>query len=229
MAERTRFEGELEPDEDYEGLRFAEVTFGEAAAGGCHFLDCEFRGVSFGGGLAGRRSRFTGVALREVRFVATDLAESGWQDTTLTGCALAGVQAFSAALRRVVFAGGKLDSVNFRGAVLTDVAFEDCVLRDADFGGATLAAGCSFARAAPWPAADFHEGEPAPRWTCGEPGSASPPGTSRCAASPSTAASSWPWPRTRATGITVADCKGTPCSTTSMTWPWCTPAVTVST
>jgi len=137
MAERTRFEGDLEPDEDYEGLRFAEVTFDEAAAGGCHFLDCEFGSVSFGGGRL-RKSRFTDVALREVRFVATDLAESGWQDATLVGCALAGVQAFSAALRRVVFTGGKLDSVNFRGALLTDVTFEDCMLRDVDFGGATL-------------------------------------------------------------------------------------------
>ena len=150
MAERTRFEGELEPDEDYEGLRFAEVTFDEAAAGGCHFLDCEFAGVSFGGGRL-RKSRFTGVALREVRFVATDLAESSWQDTTLAGCALAGVQAFSAALRRVVFTDGKLDSVNFRGAALTDVTFEDCVLLDADFGGATLLrvsfAGCTLAGA----------------------------------------------------------------------------------
>ena len=33
------FEGDLEPDEDYEGLRFADATFEEAAAGGCHFLD----------------------------------------------------------------------------------------------------------------------------------------------------------------------------------------------
>jgi uncharacterized protein YjbI with pentapeptide repeats len=87
------------------------------------------------------------VTLRDTRFVATDLAETGWQDTTLAGCALAGVQAFSAALRRVTFRDGKLDSVNFRGAALTDVAFEDCVLRDVDFGSATLLrvsfAGCT--------------------------------------------------------------------------------------
>ena len=85
--------------------------------------------------------------MAEVRFVATDLAETGWQDVTLTGCALAGVPAFSSALRRVTFRDSKLDSVNFRGAVLTDVGFEDCVLRDADFGGATLLrvsfAGCT--------------------------------------------------------------------------------------
>jgi len=76
--------------------------------------------------------------MAEVRFVATDLAETGWQDVTLTGCALAGVPAFSAALRRVTFRDGKLDSVNFRAGSLTDVTFENCLLRDPDFGGATL-------------------------------------------------------------------------------------------
>jgi uncharacterized protein YjbI with pentapeptide repeats len=137
MAELTAFEGDLEPDENYEGLRFADTTFDEADAGGCHFLDCSLAGVSFGGGRL-RKSRFTDATLLQVRFVATDLAETGWQDTVLTGCALAGVQAFSAALRRVRFRDGKLDSVNFRESLLTDVIFEDCVLRDVDFGGATL-------------------------------------------------------------------------------------------
>jgi uncharacterized protein YjbI with pentapeptide repeats len=131
------FEGDLEPGGDYEGLRFAGATFDDAAAGGCHFLDCSFVGVSFGGGRL-RKSRFTDVLIQEVRFVATDLAETGWRDTVLAGCALAGAQAFSAALRRVTFRDGKLDSVNFRESLLIDVTFEDCVLRDVDFGGATL-------------------------------------------------------------------------------------------
>ena len=78
------------------------------------------------------------MTMRDTRFVASDLAETGWLDTTLAGCALAGVQAFSAALRRVTFRDCKLDSVNFRSGTLTDVTFEDCLLRDADFGGATL-------------------------------------------------------------------------------------------
>ncbi len=83
--------------------------------------------------------------------MSTDLAETGWQDTTLTGCALAGVQAFSASMRRVTFRDGKLDSVNFRSGTLTDVRFENCLLRDAEFGGATLRrvsfAGCTLTRA----------------------------------------------------------------------------------
>ena len=148
MAARIGFEGDLEPDEIYEGLRFGDTAFDDADAAETHFLDCEFADVSFGGGRL-RKARFTDVSMLQVRLVATDLAETGWQDTVLTGCALAGVQAFSAAARRVKFRGGKLDSVNFRGAALTDVSFEDCVLRDVDFGSATLTrvsfGGCTLA------------------------------------------------------------------------------------
>jgi uncharacterized protein YjbI with pentapeptide repeats len=133
----TPYRGDLEEGGEYEGLSFAETAFDEAAAGGCHFLDCEFVNVSFGGGRL-RRSRFTDTRLRDTRFMATDLAETRWQDTVLAQCMLAGVQAFSAVLRRTTFSDGKLDSVNFRGSTLTDVTFSNCVLRDADFGGATL-------------------------------------------------------------------------------------------
>ena len=83
--------------------------------------------------------------------MASDLAETGWQDVTLAGCALAGVQAFSASMRRVTFRDCKLDSVNFRSGTLTDVRFENCLLRDAEFGGATLRrvsfGGCTLTRA----------------------------------------------------------------------------------
>ena len=83
--------------------------------------------------------------------MACDLAETGWQDVTLAGCALAGVQAFSASMRRVTFRDGKLDSVNFRSGTLTDVRFENCLLSDAEFGGAKLRrvsfGGCTLARA----------------------------------------------------------------------------------
>jgi uncharacterized protein YjbI with pentapeptide repeats len=150
VAELSRYEGDLEPEEDYEKLRFDGLSFDDADAVACHFIDCAFGSVSFGGGRL-RKSRFTDVTMREVRFVATDLAETSWQDVTLAGCALAGVQAFSAGLRRVVFRDSKLDSVNFRGGSLIDVTFENCVLLDADFGGARLQrvsfGGCTLARA----------------------------------------------------------------------------------
>ena len=149
-AELIPHEGDLEPDEDYEGVLFDGTSFAEPAAGHCHFLDCSFLAASFDGGSL-RKARFTDTPLREVRFVACDLAETGWQDVTLSGCALAGVQAFSAAMRRVTFRGCKLDSVNFRSGTLTEVTFEDCLLRDAEFGGAVLRrvsfGGCTLAGA----------------------------------------------------------------------------------
>ena len=101
-ADLTVHEGDLEPDEDYEGVLFDGASFADADAGHCHFLDCSFVSTSFDGGRL-RKARFTDVTLRETRFVACDLAETGWQDVTLDGCALSGVQAFSASMRRVTF------------------------------------------------------------------------------------------------------------------------------
>src|ERR1035438_6524971 len=105
----TPHEGDLEPGEDYDGYLFASASFDDNAAESCLFLDCAFNNVSFGRGRL-RRSRFTDVTMRDTRFVSTDLAETGWQDVTLTGSALAGVQAFSASTRRVTFRDCKLDS-----------------------------------------------------------------------------------------------------------------------
>ena len=146
----TPYQGDLEPDEEYDSLEFDGASFDGAHAGNCHFLDCSFVGTTFDGSRL-RKARFTDTRLRDTRFVACDLAETGWQDVTLAGCALAGVQAFSASMRRVTFRDCKLDSVNFRSATLTDVRFEDCLLRDAEFGGARLLrvsfGGCTLARA----------------------------------------------------------------------------------
>ena len=149
-GELTPHEGDLEPDEEYDGALFADASFTDTAAGNCHFLDCEFASVSFDGGRL-RKSWFTDTRVRDTRFVAGDLAETGWLDTSLTGCALAGVQAFSASMRRVTFRDCKLDSVNFRSGTFTDVRFENCLLRDTEFGGATLLrvsfGGCTLIRA----------------------------------------------------------------------------------
>jgi uncharacterized protein YjbI with pentapeptide repeats len=123
-ADLISHEGDLEPDEDYEGMLFDGASFADADAGHCHFLDSSFLNVAFDGGRL-RKARFTDVTLRETRFMACDLAETGWQDVTLDGCALSGVQAFSASMRRVTFRSCKLDSVNFRSGTLREVTFED--------------------------------------------------------------------------------------------------------
>jgi len=78
------------------------------------------------------------VLMRDVRLIATGLAETQWMDAVLVASMAAGAEMFGAELRRVTFRRCKLDSVNFRGAELADVTFDDCDLRDADFAGATL-------------------------------------------------------------------------------------------
>ena len=57
-GELTPPEGGLVPDEEYDGLKFADASFTDADAGNCHFLDCEFASVSFDGGRL-RKARFT--------------------------------------------------------------------------------------------------------------------------------------------------------------------------
>jgi uncharacterized protein YjbI with pentapeptide repeats len=131
------FDGELELDGDYDRVRFNGSAFSDVVAGGSRFAESAFTGVAFDGGRL-RRARMSDVWFSETRFVALDIAESSWTDVWLSGCVLAGVQAFAGVLRRVNFRNCKLDSVNFRDCSLTDTAFEDCVLRDADFGGAKL-------------------------------------------------------------------------------------------
>jgi uncharacterized protein YjbI with pentapeptide repeats len=136
-ADLRLFDGELELDGDYDRVRFSGSAFSGAAAGGSRFAESAFTGVTFDGGRL-RRARMSDVWFSETRFVALDIAESSWTDVWLSGCVLAGAQAFAGVLRRVTFRGCKLDSVNFRDCSLTDVAFEDCVLRDVDLGGAKL-------------------------------------------------------------------------------------------
>ncbi|SEO97644.1 pentapeptide repeat-containing protein [Actinacidiphila rubida] len=130
--------GPLAVEGDYDTVHFDGLAFpGGQAANGSRFLesavtDCVFDDTDL------RRSRFNDLWASGTRFTGVSLAETDWLDSSLTGCSLAGVEAFGAVLRRVVLRRCKLDSVNLRGAALHDVVFEDCVLRDVDFGEATL-------------------------------------------------------------------------------------------
>lgn len=127
----------LEPDGDYDRAMISDISLTDARADNARFTETVFTGVTFDSGNL-KRSRLSDVWFGESRFIATELAESTFIDTWLSGCVLAGLQAFSVNMRRAVFRNCKLDSVNFRDSTLTDVAFEDCVLRDTDFSGAKL-------------------------------------------------------------------------------------------
>ena len=70
-ADLIPFQGELEPDELYDGMAFEGSSFDGADAAFGHFLECLFSGVAFDGGSL-RKARFTDTGLREARFVACD-------------------------------------------------------------------------------------------------------------------------------------------------------------
>jgi uncharacterized protein YjbI with pentapeptide repeats len=133
----TPHQGGLAPAGQHDCVRFDALTFDGPDAGGSSFLECAFTQVTVQDTKL-RRARFTDVLLRDVRLIASSLAETGWADVTFDGCVAAGVEVFAARLRRVTLRGCKLDSVNFRDAQLSDVTFEDCVLKDVDFAGAAL-------------------------------------------------------------------------------------------
>lgn len=142
-------QGELGPDEDYEGVHFDGLDLDAPRAPGSRFMECAFTQVTMQDGRL-RRARFNDVWLRGVRLTATELSDSNWIDATIIGSVAAGVVAHGSRLRQVTFRGCKLHGVNFRAATLTEVIFEDCMLREVDFGGATL-------RRCQFPGSQLHE------------------------------------------------------------------------
>ncbi len=131
------FVAELEPDSDYESVHIDGAAFDTLDARGVRFTESALTTVEFTGGMF-RYGRFDDVWLRAVRWVGTNLGQTGWLNSEFVECALSGAEAVGAELRRIRFEGCKFDSVNLRNASLQDVTFTDCVLRDTDFGEATL-------------------------------------------------------------------------------------------
>jgi uncharacterized protein YjbI with pentapeptide repeats len=129
--------GELEPDGDYDGLRFLEADFAGQDGGGARFMDCALTGCALDEtGL--RHARLLDSVLTGIRGVGTDLAEATLRDVEVVDARLGGVQLHGAVLERVLIRGGKIDYLNLRTARLKDVVFEGCVLVEPDFGGARL-------------------------------------------------------------------------------------------
>ncbi|MEV3950561.1 pentapeptide repeat-containing protein [Streptomyces halstedii] len=132
------FEGEgLEPDGDYDGVRFEEVDLADEAGPGARFMDCELRGCALDRTEL-PRARFLDSLLTDVRGVGTNLAGASLRDVEIVDARLGGTQLHGAVLERVVVRGGKIDYLNLRTARLKDVVFEGCVLSEPDFGEAQL-------------------------------------------------------------------------------------------
>ncbi|THA72613.1 pentapeptide repeat-containing protein [Streptomyces sp. A0958] len=134
----TEFEGGgLEPDGDYDGVRFGSVDLADESGPGARFMDCALEGCSLDRTELGR-ARFIDSVLTGVRGVGTDLASASLRDVEVVDARLGGVQLHGAVLERVLVRGGKIDYLNLRKARLKDVVFEGCVLAEPDFGGAQL-------------------------------------------------------------------------------------------
>ncbi|MFE9427660.1 pentapeptide repeat-containing protein [Kitasatospora sp. NPDC006697] len=134
--------GPLRADQRYDTVRFDDLELDAPQADGASFLECALVGLTINQGRL-RRAMFTECWVERNRWVATDLAETEWQDCTVAGSLLAGVAVHGAQLRRLTLRQCKLEAVNLRAAVLRDVVFEDCQLRDVDFAEARLT-GVSF-------------------------------------------------------------------------------------
>lgn len=129
--------GGLEPDGDYDGVRFDAVDLADESGPGARFMDCALDGCALDRTEL-VRARFIDSVLTGVRGVGTDLGGASLRDVEIVDARLGGVQMHGAVLERVLVRGGKIDYLNLRKARLKDVVFEGCVLSEPDFGGATL-------------------------------------------------------------------------------------------
>lgn len=129
--------GALEPDGDYDGLDFRDLSLAGQDGGGARFMDCALTMCALDETDL-HRARFLDSVLTAPRGVGTNLADATLRDTLVVDARLGGVQLHGAVLERVVIRGGKIDYLNLRSARLKDVVFESCVLVEPDFGGARL-------------------------------------------------------------------------------------------
>ena len=83
--ELTQHEGDLEADEPYDRLLFADAAFDSVTAGNCHFMDCAFRNVRFTG------ADFTKVTCTDVDLRGASLGISAGIDS-LRGATIDTVQ-----------------------------------------------------------------------------------------------------------------------------------------
>lgn len=138
MPELRPFEGQgLEPDGDYDGVRFEGLDLSGTDGSGATFLDVGVYRCALDEARLGRL-RVIDSVLEGVWGVGTRLAGAELRDVELRDARLGGVQLHGARLNRVLVRGGKIDFLNLRQAKLTDVTFEGCVLNEPDFSGASL-------------------------------------------------------------------------------------------
>ena len=126
---------DLAAGDDYEGMRFSDVDFGEFDLTGTTFRECELASVTLNeAGMRG--ARFIESLVTASFAPALRAPRSTWLDTLVESPRWGSAELFDSELRAVHIRGGKIDYLNLRGSTLTDVLIEDCVITDLDLGGA---------------------------------------------------------------------------------------------
>ncbi len=151
------FDGELEPEGDYELLSFVGVDLGAGEAQDARFLDCVVDGANLDE-LRLDRAHVVDTSLIACHAGTLHAPDGQWRDVTVRDCRLGAVQAHGAVLTRVTVTGGKIDYLNLRGARIetmrltgvtigdldlstarvADLVLADCRVRRLDVQGATL-------------------------------------------------------------------------------------------
>ena len=132
------FDGdELEPFEEYDGVRFDGLSFGAVAAGNMRLLDCLVSRTTFEQTRCDRCA-FIDSTMDDVRWIGAGFADSEWRDTTVSKSLGAGVDLTGSSLLRVTFTDCKLQTVNLRGAKLKEVTFDRCAITELDVMDASL-------------------------------------------------------------------------------------------
>ncbi|MGW6209162.1 pentapeptide repeat-containing protein, partial [Streptomyces sp. NPDC055089] len=91
--------GGLEPDGDYDGVRFDAVDLADESGPGARFMDCALDGCALDRTELAR-ARFIDSVLTGVRGVGTDLAGVALRDVEIVDARLGGVQMHGAVLER---------------------------------------------------------------------------------------------------------------------------------
>jgi uncharacterized protein YjbI with pentapeptide repeats len=130
------FEGRrLEPDGDYDAVRFAGLDLRGQSADDAAFLACAFERCSLDE-VSMRRARISECRFDELHATSLDATDSMWRDTLVGVRRVGALLAIGASWSSVRVRGGRLDLLDLSGAKLHGVAFEDCTIGELDLGTA---------------------------------------------------------------------------------------------
>lgn len=137
LGDLTPFDGDLEPDGDYDGCEVRDRDLTGQNAENARFLGSRIA-ASVLDDVDLSRAQLADCALEDLRAHTLGAIDSSWRDVAIRGCRFGAVSAYGAQLTRVRLTGGKVDYLNLRDATLTDVVLADVAIGELDLIGARL-------------------------------------------------------------------------------------------